>query len=306
MKDLIALRLLRAVLWHIQSERSPVYRAVWRPSRFQMPIGWIYLLLLLSIPLLRLLEIGSGVPFFVYRDQALVVVGVFGAALISLMPYGLLSALTAAGIARLRLTQTWDMFLLAPAETYEVITAVTAAAARPQWRAILGSLLLNGLFSFGAAMIGVLGLVLRSEWLWAALLLVLCALPIYARLQEAALSLLIGRRLSYIAPRGAFVLGMMVGLTLRLALPVAALFLGGEAAGLGALSAAIVRLADVLPSNAALVGAALTIVMALLLGEFALIIFVPGPLSPFVALAVFMARSQLVRHLAAREEQVYR
>lgn len=302
MPDLIAFRLLRAVLWHIQSEQSPIYRAAWRPSRFQLPVGLIYLLLLLSIPLLRLLEIGSGVPFFIFRDQALVVVSVFAAALISLAPYGLLSALTAAGIARLRLTQTWDMFLLTPAEAHEVITAVTAASIRPQWRAILGGLLLGALLGAGAALLAALGLALRNDWLWAALLIGLGALAVYARVQEAALSLLIGERLSYVALRGTFVLGMLVGIGLRLALPVMALLLGGNAEGLGALSAEIVRLADVLPSNAALISAALAVIMALLLGEFALVAFVPSPLSAFAAIAIFMARGCLVRHLARREE----
>ncbi len=302
MKDWLALRLLRAVLWHIQSEQSPIYRAAWRPSRFQLPVGWIYLLLLLSIPLLRLLELGSGVPFFIYRDQALAVVGVGGVALISLLPYALLTAPTAAGIARLRLTQTWDMFLLTPSESHEVITAVTAASIRPQWRAILGGLLLNALLSAGAALAAALGLALRGDWLWAALLVGLSALVVYARLQEAALSLLSGAPLGYLAPRAAFVLGMLFGIGLRLASPLVALLLGGNAEGLGALSAEIVRLADVLPGNAALIGAALVVVMALLLGEFALIAFVPSPLSAAAALAVFVARGYLVRRWAARAE----
>lgn len=71
---------------------------------------------------------------------------------------------------------------------------------------------------------------------------------------------------------------------------------------MGALSAEIVRLADILPGNAALIGAALVIGMALLLGEFALIAFVPSPLSAAAALAVFVARGYLVRRWAARAE----
>ncbi|PJF34116.1 MAG: hypothetical protein CUN49_16910, partial [Candidatus Thermofonsia Clade 1 bacterium] len=120
MREPMAWRLLRTILWHIQSERSPIYRAAWRPSRFQLPISWLYLLLLLSIPLLRLVELSSGVPLFIYRDQALVAISVLGAAAVSLAPYGLLAALSALGIARLRSAQAWDMFLLTPSEPYEV------------------------------------------------------------------------------------------------------------------------------------------------------------------------------------------
>jgi hypothetical protein len=301
-RDLIALRLMRTILWHIQSEQSPIYRAAWRPSRFQLPISWIYLLLLLSIPLLRLFEIGSGVPFFVYRDQALVVVALFGIALISFAPYGMLAALTAAGIARQRLAQTWDMFLLTPAEPYEVITATAAAALRPQWRAVLGGLLLGALFGVGAAAAGALGLAAGGAWLWAISLLGASALVPYIRLQEAALSVLLGVRLSAMAPRSAFVLGMMLGMALRLVTPVLAILLSGQAEGLAALSTELVRLSDVLPSNAPLIAAALVIGMALLSGELALIAFAPSPFSVLLALLLIGARAWLVRQLALREE----
>ncbi|MCS6871220.1 MAG: hypothetical protein RML95_00920 [Anaerolineae bacterium] len=302
MKDLVALRLLRAVIWHIQSERSPIYRAAWRPSRLRIPFGLIYLLLLLSFPLLRLLEMSSGVPFFIYRDQALISVGLVSAALISLLPYGTLTALTASGLSRLRLAQTWDMFLLTPAESHEVLTAVTAASIRPQWRAILGGLLLSALSSIGTAVVAALSLAANGAWLWATLLIVLCMPLMYARIQEVALSLLVGRRLSYVAPRSAFVLGMMSGIAVRLAVAVLALLLSGAAEGMAALSAEIVRLADILPSNAMLVGSALAISMALLMGEFALIALAPNLLSLLVALTIFGIRSALVRQLAQRTE----
>lgn len=301
MRDLIALRLLRAILQHIQSEQSPIYRAAWRPSRFRLPLSWLYLMLLLSIPLLRLLEIGSGVPFFVYRDQALITVALFGAALISLMPYGMLAALTASGIARQRLAQTWDMFLLTPAEPYEVITATAAAALRPQWRIVLGSLLLGALFGVGTALVGALGLAASGTWLWAIALLGIGALLPYIRLQEAALSVLLGVRLSAVAPRSAFVLGVLLGMALRLATPVLAILLSGQAEGLAALSTTLVRLTDVLPSNAPLLASALVVGMALLAGELALIAFAPSPLSAMLALLAIGARTWLVCRLALRD-----
>jgi hypothetical protein len=302
MREPMAWRLLYAVLRHIQSERSPIYRAAWRPSRFQLPISWLYLLLLLSIPLLRLIEVSSGVPLFIYRDQALVAISVLGAAAVSLAPYGLLAALSALGIARLRSAQAWDMFLLTPSEPYEVITATAAASVRPQWRAILGSGLLGILLGLMAAVAAALGLMAREAWLWAIVLLGCGALLPYMRLQEAALSLLIGVQLSHGAPRSAFILGMMSGIALRLAMSALALLLGGEAHGLAVLSAEIVRLADILPSNAALIGSGLAVVMALLLGEIALIVFAPNALSALTVLLIFFVRSVLVRQLALRQE----
>jgi len=301
-RDSIALRLMRTILWHIQSERSPIYRAAWRPSRFQLPISWIYLLLLLSVPLLRLFEVSSGVPFFIYRDQALVAAALFGVALVSFVPYGMLAALTAEGIAQQRLAQTWDMFLLTPAEPYEVITATAAAALRPRWRAVLSGLLLGALFGAGAAAAGALGLAASGAWLWAILLLGGSALVPYIRLQEAALSVLLGVRLSAMAPRSAFVLGMMLGMALRLVAPVLAILLSGQAEGLAALSAELARLSGALPSNAPLIAAALVASMALLSGELALIAFAPSPFSVLFALLLTGARTWLVRQLALREQ----
>ncbi|PJF35759.1 MAG: hypothetical protein CUN49_08875, partial [Candidatus Thermofonsia Clade 1 bacterium] len=64
----------------------------------------------------------------------------------------------------------------------------------------------------------------------------------------------------------------------------------------------IVRLADILPSNAALIGSGLAVVMALLLGEIALIVFAPNALSALSVLFIFFVRSVLVRQLALRQE----
>ncbi len=171
MREPMAWRLLYAVLRHIQSERSPIYRAAWRPSRFQLPISWLYLLLLLSIPLLRLIEVSSGVPLFIYRDQALVAISVLGAAAVSPSAVWPASGAERLGHCAAALGQAWDMFLLTPSEPYEVITATAAASVRPQWRAILGSGLLGILLGLMAAVAAALGLMAREAWLWAIVLL---------------------------------------------------------------------------------------------------------------------------------------
>lgn len=302
--DLPALRTLRAVLWHIQSEQSPIYRAAWRPSRVWVSPSWL-LLLLLSIPLLRLLEVQSGVPFFIYRDQALIGFALLGTALISLMPYSLLAALPAAGIARLRLVQTWDMFLLTPSAPNEVVTACAAAALRPQWRLILGLGLLGAVFGALAAVAAAFGLAAKGEVIWAGVLVLLGVLCVpYARLQESAICLLIGVQVSDNTPRVAFMLGALSGMAARLALPIIALALSGQAEGLSALIAEGARLTDVLPTNVMLLATVTVITMALLLGEFALIAFLPSLPTALAALLVFTLRGRLVHWLVQRAESI--
>lgn len=296
---------MRAVLWHIQSEQSPIYRAAWRPSRVWLSPSWLMLLLLLSIPLVRLFEVQSGVPFFIYRDQALIGFGLLGTALISLLPYSLLAALPAAGIARLRLVQTWEMFLLTPSAPNEVVTACAAAALRPQWRLILGLGLLGAVFGVLAAVAAAFGLAAKGEVIWAgvlALLGVLC-MP-YARLQESAICLLIGVQVSDNAPRLAFILGTLSGMAARLALPILALGLSGQAEGLSALIAEGIRLTDLLPTNVTLLATVTVICMALLLGEFALIAFLPSLPTAVAALLIFTLRGRLSRWLVQRAESI--
>ncbi len=303
--DLPAVRTMRAVLWHIQSEQSPIYRAAWRPSRVWFSPSWLMLLLLLSIPLLRLFEVQSGVPFFIYRDQALIGFSLFGAALISLTPYSLMAALSAAGIARLRVAQTWEMFLLTPSAPNEVVTACAAAALRPQWRLILGMCLLGAVFGALAALAAALGLAVKGEWIWMGVLALLGVLCVpYGRLQESALCLLLGVQLSDSAPRIAFTLGTLSGMAVRLALPIATLALSGQAEGLSALIAEGARLTDVLPTNVTLLATVTLIIMALLLGEFALIAFLPSLPTAFAALLIFTLRGRLVRWLVRRAEAI--
>lgn len=305
LRDLPALRTMRAVLWHIQSEQSPIYRAAWRSRRVWLSPSWLMLLLLLSIPLVRLFEVQSGVPFFIYRDQALIGFGLLGTALISLLPYSLLAALPAAGIARLRLVQTWEMFLLTPSAPNEVVTACAAAALRPQWRLILGLGLLGAVFGVLAAVAAAFGLAAKGEVIWAgvlALLGVLC-MP-YARLQESAICLLIGVQVSDNAPRLAFILGTLSGMAARLALPILALGLSGQAEGLSALIAEGIRLTDLLPTNVTLLATVTVICMALLLGEFALIAFLPSLPTAVAALLIFTLRGRLSRWLVQRAESI--
>src|SRR5262245_8895840 len=137
------LDIIRSLLVYIQGESNPIYRAEKHEStslpRFNLERlrSWVFLPLLLVVPLLMLVEQLSGVRLSAYRDGLLLVGLALVGGLLSVGWTAPLARLAGQGISRERTAQTWNTLLVTPYPTEEILLAKAAADVGPVWKLVV-------------------------------------------------------------------------------------------------------------------------------------------------------------------------
>lgn len=209
-----SLAIVRALMYHIQSERNPVFRAEGR----QRPRRAAYLGLFVNLGVFALL-IGSAV--IAYLDQG----GGFGARenIFGLLLVGggfALSVMWTVPIAALaggrvvQTTEVYDVLRVTPLSTHEILLARAAAAVRSIWAVAVGM----AIFSlFVAAILGVPAAAIRAHdpVLSAIVLVAGAAATLIERVQEIALAATIGLAAPLVSRSLSLMIGVLGGLLIR-------------------------------------------------------------------------------------------
>jgi hypothetical protein len=209
-----SLAIFRALLYHIQSERSPVFRAEMRAVQTRGGAALFTLLVNLSIFGLLiggvLVSALDAVLGYDLRDNlfsaGLIIIG-FGISMVWVLPQTLL-----AGGRVTRVTEAYDVLRVTPLSAGEIALARAAAGVRRAWVFVVGAAV------FGLVLILLLGgvaLSLRAGALMPLLLLLCVGLTAFERVQEISLATLVGLAVPMVSPSLTFLLGTAGGVLLR-------------------------------------------------------------------------------------------
>jgi hypothetical protein len=221
------LDIIRSLLVYIQGESHPIYLAEKHEGaslpRFDLERlrSWVFLLLLLAIPLLMLVEQLSGVRLSAYRDVLLLVGLALVGGLLSVGWTAPLAMLAGQGISRECTARTWNTLLVTPYPTEEILLAKAAADVSPVWKLVVSLTFIASLPGLFIAAVFILLLTTRTGQ--SALLgVVYMGLGMVAiiveREQEIALSVVLGIMTAFASDsrRVALLLGLIGGLLIRL------------------------------------------------------------------------------------------
>ncbi|MCC7446805.1 MAG: hypothetical protein IT324_05275 [Anaerolineae bacterium] len=222
------LAIVRALLFHIQSESDPIYRGerrmsvIWRGPNLSRWGGWLFALLVISLPVLTLLERQLGIQWTAYRGVLIQLLLTVGGSLLSIGWTVPVTVLAGQGVSRERTAQTWDLLLTLPPPTETVLMAKAAARIQPVWQLVVSLafiLSLIGVFVVGPLII-VRTLAAGESLLWGGLSMVVGMVVVVAeREQEIALAAVIGLAVAFVSDseRLALLGGLFGGVLIRLA-----------------------------------------------------------------------------------------
>jgi hypothetical protein len=281
------LEIVRQLLFHIQGESHPIYAAERRSGMAALPFkfnrwgGYLFVVLVIGLPLLALAESQLGFRLSLYRE--LLISGLFAlvGGLLSLGWTVPLAMLAGRGISRERTAQTWDALLVTPHPTETILLAKAAADIEPVWKGVLSLTFiasLPGLFFAGPIMLFKM-MNAQSPWLGILFMLVGSVALVVEREQEVALSVTMGIAAAFISDsrRVTLLVGLIGGLLIRLVQTLLTLIL--------------VRSAPLAPLNLALLN--------VVAGSSAALAAVPGFESLIFVVGMIAAREGLIRTLFA-------
>jgi hypothetical protein len=288
--------LVRALMFYIQSESSPVYRAARAPSfpRLFSPVVWfrpVLFILLISSAVLFVVDRYGIIPLATYRAEALAVLTIAACALLSLAWTVPLAALAGQGLAREQMLRTWDVLLTTPQPRDRLLIIEAAAAIRQVWLLVIGALVLATVIGAG---IGGALIVVRGGDLGVLVIPLAVAgigLMVAERVQEVALAVMLGilAGLQRGTRWGVLLYGAAAGLIVRLALVIMVL----------ALTPGPALAEPVLAGTPQAFTVALWIGLAAVGGSVMLLAAVPGLPALLIVIALVILRETLVRLLFA-------
>ena len=289
--------LVRALMFYIQSESSPVYRVarVTPFPRLFNPAIWFrpaLFILLISAAVLFVVDRYGIIPLATYRAEALAVMTIAACALLSFAWTVPLAALAGQGLAREQVLRTWDVLLTTPQPRDRLLIIEAAAAIRHVWLLGIGALVLATIIGAG---IGGALIVVRGGDLGVLVIPLAVAgigLMVAERVQELALAVMLGilTGLRRSTQWGVLLYGAAAGLMLRLTLVVVVL----------ALTPGPALAEPVLAGTPQALTVALWIGLATLGGSVMLLAAAPGLPALLIVIALVILRETLVRLLFAR------
>jgi len=221
------LAIVRALLFHIQSESDPIYRGerrmsvIWRGPNLSRWGSWLFVLLVISLPVLTLLERQFGIQWTAYRGVLIQLLLTVGGSLLSIGWTVPVTVLAGQGVSRERTAQTWDLLLTLPPPTETVLMAKAAARIQPVWRLVVSLafiLSLIGVFVVGPLIIA-RTLAMGESLLWGVLSMVAGMVAVVTeREQEIALAAVIGLATAFVSDseRLTLLFGLVGGVLIRL------------------------------------------------------------------------------------------
>ena len=217
--------IVRHLLTLIQGEGHPIYRAALKqhPSyalNLNAIGGCALLSLLLLTPAVVCLETAFGVYISGVVNVALVTLLVIAGAVLSLSWTVPLTILAGQGIARERVTQTWDTLLITPFETEAILLAKAASSVRNVWSLVIGLAFFGTLLAlfFVSPVIASMSSQINQSWFLGILLMIIGMVAIVLEHeQEIALSVVLGIfvAIKTDSQRMAFLGGLAAGFMIR-------------------------------------------------------------------------------------------
>jgi hypothetical protein len=230
------LAIVRALLFHIQSESDPIYRGerrmsvIWHGPNLNRWGSWLFVLLVITLPVLTLLERQFGIRWVAYRGVFIQALLTVGGSLLSIGWTVPVTVLAGQGVSRERTAQTWDLLLTLPPPTETVLMAKAAARIQPVWRLVVSLafiLSLIGVFVVGPLII-VRTLATGESLLWGVVAMVVgMVVVVVEREQEIALATVMGLAAAFVSgsERLALLFGLVGGVLIRLAQLLASVLL---------------------------------------------------------------------------------
>lgn len=217
--------IVRHLLTLIQGEGHPIYRAALKQ---QMPYsvnlnaigGCALLLLLLLTPAVVCLESAFGVYVSGMVNTVLVTMLVAAGAVLSVSWTVPLTILAGQGIARERVTQTWETLLITPFSTENILLAKAASSVRNVWSLVVGLAFfgtLLALFFVSPVIASMASQINQSLVIGVLLMIVGMVAIVLEHEQEIALSVVLGIFIAIKtdSPRTAFLAGLAAGFLIR-------------------------------------------------------------------------------------------
>jgi hypothetical protein len=248
------LAIVRELLVYIQGESNPIYLAEQR-ERVPLPRldldrwrGWLFVSLLLLVPILSFVEQQFGIRFSAYRDLFVLTVLIVVGGLVSMGWTVPLAMLAGQGISRERTAQTLPVLMVTPYPTEAILLAKAAASIHRVWKLVISLTFiatLPGLFIAGLIVISTLytgqNLLLGVLYMGAGMVAIIAE-----REQEIALSVVVGVATAFASDsrRMAMLLGLTGGVLIRLVQALVTLLLAYRLAPLASPNFALLNAAE--------------------------------------------------------------
>jgi hypothetical protein len=217
--------IVRHLMILIQGQGHPIYRAALKQqTTFHVNMSAIggcgLIVLLVLAPVIVCVESAFGVYISGVVNIALVTLLVIAGAVLSLSWTVPLTILAGQGIARERVTQTWDTLLITPFDTESIVLAKAASSVRNVWSLVVGLAFFGTLLAlfFVSPVIASMGSQINQSLVVGVILMVIGMVAIVLEHeQEIALSVMLGIfvALKTDSQRMALIAGLAVGFLIR-------------------------------------------------------------------------------------------